>query len=257
MRSRSPIISRLRPRNVGLFSMSCTLQSMRSRWSSRSPATSRIAVAHRGERTLGRRAALQRLAQQLEALGVVGEQRVFLGVEVAEEGAGRDVGRGGDLLDRDVLEAPLGGEAQRGVGDLLAGAELVALAQPEGRRACLGSRLRRVPACGTECHEYRRRVAQCDKRHAMPIWHTVPLPVESPVVGGPRTAPAGARSPQGAGTCRASSNDSDAGAPDTPGARSAPGSSRRRRRQARRRAPRATATTSRSRAPRASRRPTS
>ena len=64
--------------------------------------------AHRGERTLGRRAVAQRLAQEREPVRVVGEERVLLGVEVAEEGAGRDVGCGGDLLDGDVLEAALG-----------------------------------------------------------------------------------------------------------------------------------------------------
>ena len=140
------------PAGVGLFSISCTLHSMRSRCSSRSPATSRIAAAHRGERSLGGGPALQRLPEELEALRVVREECVLLRVEVAEERPGRDVRRGGDLLDGDVLEAAFGGKPERGGGDLLAGAELVALTQPERSRSS-ESRRWRVPACGTACHE--------------------------------------------------------------------------------------------------------
>ena len=104
-----------------------TLQSMRSRCSSRSPTTSRIAArtAVSGPSVAG--PGRERLAEEREPVRVVGEEGVLLGVEVAEERAGRDVGRGRDLLHRHVLEAPLGREAERGVGDLLAGAQLVAL----------------------------------------------------------------------------------------------------------------------------------
>ena len=91
--------------------------------------------AHRGERALGGGTVRERLAQEREPVRVVGEEGVLLGVEVAEERAGRDVGRGRDLLHRHVLEAPLVRQAEGGVGDLLAGAQLVALPQSEGRVA--------------------------------------------------------------------------------------------------------------------------
>ena len=43
---------------------------------------------------------------------MVGEDDVFLGGEVAEERAPRHVGGGGDVVDRDGVEAPLAEQRQ-------------------------------------------------------------------------------------------------------------------------------------------------
>ena len=159
-RARS-IISRLRPRRLGLSSMRRALQSISSRWSARSPATSRIAArtAVSGPSPAGRFRSVT--AEQREALGVVGEERVLLRVEVPEERAGRDLRRGGDLLDGHVVEAAFGREPDRRVGDLLSGPELLALAQPSrhGTRRDLG------PAAPPPV---------CHRSQGTGMWHSVP-----------------------------------------------------------------------------------
>ena len=68
--------------------------------------------------------------EHLGELDVVAEQHLVLGREVAEEGAGRHVAGGRDLLDRGVLE-PLALELERGVLERAPRLLLLALAEPE------------------------------------------------------------------------------------------------------------------------------
>ena len=64
----------------------------------------------------------------VETVGVVGQDEVVLGGEVREEGPGRDVGGGGDLLDRGRV-VPLSYEQVD--GDILDPAAPVALRRIE------------------------------------------------------------------------------------------------------------------------------
>ena len=67
--------------------------------------------------------------ERVEPLVAVGEQHVFLGRVVAEEGPLRDVARLDDLVDRGAVEALLGEQRQRGRLQRLAGLLLLALPQ--------------------------------------------------------------------------------------------------------------------------------
>ena len=62
-------------------------------------------------------------------VGVEAEDGVVLGREVVEEGARGDVGPGGDVVDRHVLEPALGDQLERGLVEGEPGGELLALAQ--------------------------------------------------------------------------------------------------------------------------------
>ena len=68
--------------------------------------------------------------QPLPAHLAVGEQHVFLGGEVAEEGPGRDLARLGDLLDGRRVVALLLKKPQRVLLDSCASLGLLPLAQP-------------------------------------------------------------------------------------------------------------------------------
>jgi len=69
-------------------------------------------VAERGQRRLVGRAAVERRLQFVEPLRVVGEDDVLFGAEVPEERPPRNVGRGGDVVDRDRVETPLAEQRQ-------------------------------------------------------------------------------------------------------------------------------------------------
>jgi hypothetical protein len=60
---------------------------------------------------------------------VVGHQHEFLGREIAEEGAGRDLGGVGDLFDRGIGVALLVEELERNPLNGFPGLDLLALAQ--------------------------------------------------------------------------------------------------------------------------------
>jgi len=85
--------------------------------------------AQRLERGHVRRLALECLDEAGERPVALGEQHVFLRREVPEDRARGDFAVGGDLLDRDLVEAPGGKETERGPHELLACALLLALAQ--------------------------------------------------------------------------------------------------------------------------------
>lgn len=74
-----------------------------------------------------------------ELLHVIGaiEEEVFLAGEVVEHGRLRDVGRGGDIVDGDAVEAAFNEEPGGGVGDELARCALLALAQTLGFAAVI------------------------------------------------------------------------------------------------------------------------
>jgi hypothetical protein len=96
---------------------------------SRSSPSVSSGCSHGVERRLVGRARVDRLAQLVAHLALPVEDHVLLAREVAEERAPRDVGRGGNLVDRRTVEAALGEQPQRGLRDLLAAAQLVAFAQ--------------------------------------------------------------------------------------------------------------------------------
>src|SRR5690606_38927816 len=101
-----------------------------------------VHLAQRLQRGLGRRPGTDRLEVLRQRVRVERAECVLLGGEVVEERARRDVGGGRDLVDRDVVHAPLGHQPQRGVLQRAAGGALLALAQPRlGRRRylCHGS----------------------------------------------------------------------------------------------------------------------
>ena len=81
------------------------------------------------ERRGARRPLGQRAVEVLERRLELREHHLLLGGEVGEEGARRDVGRGGDVGDRRRLEAALGEQAHRGVVDRLARLLLLAFSQ--------------------------------------------------------------------------------------------------------------------------------
>jgi hypothetical protein len=68
--------------------------------------------------------------ERAEALLVAVEEGVLLAGEVVAERAARDVGRVGDGLDGDVVEAVFEGEPERCLVNRLAGLGLLALTQP-------------------------------------------------------------------------------------------------------------------------------
>ena len=90
----------------------------------------RIAAAERTERGLVDRTLGDDREQPFPPDLAVGEEHVFLGGEVAEEGAGRDLAGLGDLLDRRTVEALPGEPLHRGILQRLAGARLLALTEP-------------------------------------------------------------------------------------------------------------------------------
>ncbi len=65
----------------------------------------------------------------LQPVGVVGEDYVFLGLEVVEEGPRRDVRGGGDVADRGLFEAVNLEKTQRRAFDTAAGVELLTRAE--------------------------------------------------------------------------------------------------------------------------------
>ena len=77
----------------------------------------------------------QRLDERGAALPRVTEQHVFLRGEVAEEGAGRDLARGGDLLDGGAVEALAGEELHGGVVQRLTGPGLLPLTEADDELA--------------------------------------------------------------------------------------------------------------------------
>ena len=94
--------------------------------------------AHRGTERAereARRAGRSAMTASRRAAPVVGvgEEHVFLGGEVAEEGAGRDLAGLRDLLDRGAVEALAGEQLHGGVVQRLARARLLAL--PEADRS--------------------------------------------------------------------------------------------------------------------------
>ena len=86
-------------------------------WAMAKSSASRMRAEHR---QVG-----QQRRQDRAYLGVVGQvgvgDRLVLAGEVVEEGARGDVGRLADLLDRDLVEATLVDQAQRGIGQRGAG----------------------------------------------------------------------------------------------------------------------------------------
>jgi len=90
-------------------------------------------LTQRLQRSLARRARRDE-GGDLVAMGlVVRHDEVDLRIEVAEERAGRDVGGGGDVLDRGGVEALAAEQLERGVDDRLARARLLALAESARR----------------------------------------------------------------------------------------------------------------------------
>ena len=87
-------------------------------------------MAEGGEYGLVGRAGGQRLPQLGQPLGVVGEEGVFLGGEIPEEGPPRYARLGGDVVDGDGVVALLGEQPQGGVLQVGGRTLPVALPQP-------------------------------------------------------------------------------------------------------------------------------
>ena len=85
--------------------------------------------AHALQRTACRRRLGQRRPQPRHCRGVIAEDDVLFGREVAENGPRRDARRRRDLLDRRRLESPLGKEREGRRDDLVAGPCSVAVAE--------------------------------------------------------------------------------------------------------------------------------
>ena len=86
---------------------------------------------HRSQRfqgRLARRPTDQTRLHQGHPLGVSPDHRRLFGWEIVEERPGRHVGSLGDVLDRDIGEAPFGHQLQRGIAQRPASRQLLAVA---------------------------------------------------------------------------------------------------------------------------------
>ena len=121
----------------------CARRSRTRGWTRRAHSAD-LQTTERGEDRLARRAATGSPRRAPRALGNLVEEEIFLRREVVEDGLLRDAGLGGDLGDRDLVEAALDEQAHRHVGDLLPRRQLLRLPQAHTRivtplRYCYGN----------------------------------------------------------------------------------------------------------------------